>query len=363
MLDYQFGFGVSETWLYRFALRSALPLCGFAAFCLLVFSCVVSVNPGERAVVETWGMPSEAVREPGLSLKLPWPIQRVKRVYPERVRELTVGAVDASGTGLWRVEGVEDDLFLSAGSPTDDQRPAVADADPDTSRRGTGIPAANLLAVGLTVRYEISDIADYLYRYSEPEAVLLSVARREMTAFLATHDGLDLHRRQGGELASALQERLNGLSEELHMGVRITWTAVSRLQPPGPVVGAFRAVASEMQQSETRALAARRYASETVPLGEAVAAERVSSAHASVVSRVSQAKAFADLFRQRREDNATNPDLYRALRLLSTLEDGLAGLPKVVIGADGGGEVFQIDLKDSTVPELLDFGVPTGSGE
>lgn len=77
---------------------------GMVAFC---------VRPGEAVVVTTFGSPARAVTEPGLTLKLPWPVQAVHR-FDRRLQSFTAPirqaitsdkkTVQVELYALWRVD-------------------------------------------------------------------------------------------------------------------------------------------------------------------------------------------------------------------------------------------------------------------
>ncbi|NLF31485.1 MAG: hypothetical protein GX591_11445 [Planctomycetes bacterium] len=92
-LNYQFGFEVSSTWFYELLRRTLVPLVLFGIVALVAVSAIVVVHPGQRAVVLTWGKapPSQAVLEPGLYLKWPWPVQTADIIDAERIRSFEIG--------------------------------------------------------------------------------------------------------------------------------------------------------------------------------------------------------------------------------------------------------------------------------
>lgn len=51
--------------------------------CIVVFSTWYTVDESEQAVILTFGKVEEGITEPGLHLKLPWPIQSVKKLSKE----------------------------------------------------------------------------------------------------------------------------------------------------------------------------------------------------------------------------------------------------------------------------------------
>ena len=56
-LDYQFGFKVSDTWLYHFLEDALLPLVIFQCLVLYLLSCLVFLGPDEEGILERFGRP------------------------------------------------------------------------------------------------------------------------------------------------------------------------------------------------------------------------------------------------------------------------------------------------------------------
>ncbi|GAG45597.1 unnamed protein product, partial [marine sediment metagenome] len=77
MVDYQFGFRVSETWFYGFLEKAIIPLIAFWVLTIYAFTCVVIIGPEEQGVLERFGKPRPQVLGSGFHLKLPWPIDVV----------------------------------------------------------------------------------------------------------------------------------------------------------------------------------------------------------------------------------------------------------------------------------------------
>src|SRR5581483_4257269 len=116
-LDYQFGFKVSEPWFYRM-LEKALGWMILAPCAALVLStCCVIVEPGDRALLERFGRPvgEAGIMAPGLHLKLPWPIDKVYPVHTERIQSFTVGAAPETTSVIqWTVSHGKEENYLVA---------------------------------------------------------------------------------------------------------------------------------------------------------------------------------------------------------------------------------------------------------
>ena len=94
-LDYQFGFKVSETWIFLL-LRRSLPVLFLAQLAVLLLStCVAFIEPGERGVLEHFGRLDRArpVLNPGGHLLWPWPIDQVHRYRTGQIQTFEVGYV------------------------------------------------------------------------------------------------------------------------------------------------------------------------------------------------------------------------------------------------------------------------------
>ena len=89
-LDYQFGFRVSQTWFYQFLEQMVAPFALFLILALWALTCFVIVGPDERGVLERYGRFHKAV-EPGMTFKLPWPIDKVHRFTANETKTLALG--------------------------------------------------------------------------------------------------------------------------------------------------------------------------------------------------------------------------------------------------------------------------------
>lgn len=77
-IDYQFGYEVSRSWMYRLLTRRAWVLVLFAGVVLWGMSAFVVVRPDQVGVHTRFGRIVRANVEPGLHLKMPWPIDRIE---------------------------------------------------------------------------------------------------------------------------------------------------------------------------------------------------------------------------------------------------------------------------------------------
>lgn len=262
-VNYQFGFEVSKTWFYQLLERWVLVLVGTAFLVLFLMTCIVIVEPGEQAVVERFGRPigltdkSIEPLNPGLNLKLPWPIDCVTRYRVDFVHTIRLGFGPWTRKNPPKVEGVPRLILWTnpvhgPGEELDfvlPVRPEVqlagAATRPVTTRRATGegprTPAVNLLRLSLPVMYRVRDLYQYAFHYADPQTLIESSAYGELVKYVANKDLdelLAVRRRQIGEdLQRLVQERC----DDLGVGVEIVFIGLEDIHPPQRAAKEFEA--------------------------------------------------------------------------------------------------------------------------
>jgi regulator of protease activity HflC (stomatin/prohibitin superfamily) len=263
-VNYQFGFEVSKTWFYQLLQRWAFVLLGVAILVLFLMTCVVVVEPGEQAVVERFGNPrgltdrSVAALEPGIHLKLPWPIDRATRYPVDRIRTILLGF------GPWKRKPYEDPwegapkLILwtnpihGPGEELDFMMPvrpdverAVTSTRPATPRDGPSegprTPAVNLIRIALPVMYRVKDLYQFIFNYVDPEALIESSAYGELGKFVASKDLDTLLAVERREASDELRALIQARCDELAVGVEITFVGLQNIHPPQRAAKEFEA--------------------------------------------------------------------------------------------------------------------------
>lgn len=275
-LDYQFGFGVQETWFYRLILRSWPMLIVAGVLVVWLLSALAVVAPDQRGMILRFGQVIRDDVGPGLHLKAPWPIDRV--VVPELVertptgdvrvvgltatgvRTLQLGTPPATGEGpiLWTNEHTQEEVFhISQGSIALDR----------TNERGSSDLA--LVAIEVPLSYTVSDpkIYDTLGPPGEREDILRVAGQRAVTRYLSS---VSIDRILGGdrsELAGEIELRVQEAFKELNpdpvtgeprgAGVDILSVTVAHMHPPREVAPKFEQVVIAQQNREAKIEAAR----------------------------------------------------------------------------------------------------------
>lgn len=278
-LNYQFGFEVSKTWFYQLVQKTFVPLILFGLLSVVMMSAIVLVNPGQQAVVLTWGRVPEVTQKPlpeGIHFKLPWPIQTADVVDVSRIRTLTAGVtteqlVDAdeevNGVKLylWSQEhgSVREQNFVVArGTVRNDsasthpasaatETPATASASGPASGPASA-PAAtdekdrkvpvSLMRIVMDVQYRVKDLYAFQYGAGDTQALLEEMVNQHLTRYAASHDLDTLMAAERQEASQALAREIQADADRHNLGVELVLLAMQDIHPPAEAAAAFEDV-------------------------------------------------------------------------------------------------------------------------
>lgn len=355
-LDYQFGFGVSETGFYRFLQRVLLPLIVVQVLLLYALSTVVVLGPEEEAIKERFGNPLAPDGTPrhltsGLHFKWPWPFETVRRHPARRILTTHVGFTKDPNNPhprliVWtQPHYLEEDQFIVAQRDVNQ-----ADLEDDAA-----VPV-NFVTVNVPIEYRVTDLYRYLYRHNDPDGMLQMAAHRVITRELARRDLIELlgdeRQEAGRRLFEALQERVR----DLELGIDIVFMGLHGAHPPIPVGPAFESVIGSFEERETSILQARAYRNRILPLAQAEGDELIWMARADRARRADRASAEADWFQTRRRLHEDLPGIYTPRLYLDTVQRALAPVRKYIVATSPDLEVLIFNLEEKLRPDLFDFG-------
>ena len=370
-VDYQFGFGLSQTWAYQFMQRWVLPLIGFTVASLWLLSCLVLVEAHQEALVWRLGRLRGEALPPGLHVKLPWPLERAQAVPARRLQVLTVGAHahgdedEADEHGHDDHDEPEDDghghdhdepeLDLSQEiDPTADVVVSWRDVHADDhrdlvllARRGDpdddAVPA-NLLSVTVQVYYLLADPVANARAAADARATLQLIADREISFLFASSDADELLRSRVGP-AQELEQRLQAACDLHGLGIKVHSVLLSELHPPVEVGAAYSARTRAVQEAQAAVQSARSYA-QRVRTELASETRRIElEAHSEAQARVRAANAYAARFKAQRALDRAAPRVVRMFRLLDDLVSGARDARKIVLGREDLDVVTDLDLE------------------
>ncbi len=239
VLDYQFGFKVSQTSGYQFLRERLGVVVGLQIIVLWLSTTIVVIEPSERGRFLDGARSGKqpALLEPGFHLKLPWPFASVKVFNPDQVHTFHVGLEPLGEDeippqfkdrpGLWLEPSGKDyeskkktgELFFLVGS-------------------GDETVEANLMVASVPVQYrirsagegEVKGLEDGWLLYSDPEQLLKNIATREVMNYFLNHNFEDLLIKGRKNAQQVLKENIQ--QKVNNMGVEILFVGVANLRPP-----------------------------------------------------------------------------------------------------------------------------------
>lgn len=362
LLDYQFGYAFSRTWLFQFGARAIAPFVLLVALILYGLSCMVVIAPSEAGIIERLGAPlSRGSRlDSGLHWKLPWPIETVRRFPALRLHSIAIGFVpgDTAPGGrpaLWNIpRHTRSDYFLTPCDPPEDSN-SIGNV------RG-GVPA-NLAVMNLRLEYIITNLAQYAYDYADPRSALEQTAWRALTRRAARTDLFDILTVGRESVSRDLHRDIQAAADRLGLGIAVMAVVTHEMQPPPEVAHDFHAVNAARVQERTLILSGEAWASRELPLAAARADAVLSAAQSYRLRRTAVAAAQAARFKSQSAAYAASPVVYKTRHKLRALAEGLKSARTYLALDAAAREVLQLNLEEKATPDLWDLSLPPEQSE
>lgn len=250
-----------------------------------------AIDESEKGVVLRLGK-FDRIMGPGLNLKWPSPIEQVFVVEATRVR-----------------------------STSDEVKMLTRDE--------------NLVIVDFNVQYQVSDPRQYQFAVKDPDETLRQVSEsavREVVGASPMDVILSGERTALAETAqTALQEKLDLYGT----GLTVTEFNFQNLRPPPEVKDAFDDAITAREDKQRIENEAQAYASKVLPEAGGQAARVRAEAQGDRDAAVAVAQGAADRFSMLVEQYKAAPEVTRKRLYLETMQEVLAGSPKVMVDADG----------------------------
>jgi membrane protease subunit HflK len=357
-LDYQFGFKVSETWFFKAAQKNLAALVLVQLAVLVLSTTVVFVDVGEQAVLEHFGRPV-ATLGPGAHFKLPWPADIIYRFRTEQIQSFAVGYTpdaqsEAANTIFWTVSHNNEENFIVA------NRALITSA---TATEGTNdtakAQAVGLITVSIPIQFQITNVTDWVYTNSEPDALLKDLATREVVHYFAGTDLNEVLSQGRLQAAAALRERIQKSADARSLGAKIIYVGLQDIHPP---------TASKVAETYEKVVGAEetRLAKILDAEAEAIRLGAVSDAQAFTITNVADAKrvqlvtsklAQAALFTNQIPAFRAAPSVYRQRLYFQNFADATRNARKYVLLVTNTQDVIVFDLQDKIRDDLLNLSI------
>ena len=275
-----------------------------------VCTCFYTVDDKQQAVVTTFGAVTD-ITEPGLHFKLPFGIQKVRRVDVNVYQKIELGYItDSTGT-------------------------AVTKTSESTMITGD----YNIVNVDFFVEYKISDPVKFLYSSSNPELILRNLIQSQVRNVVGS-SSVDAVLTDGKEnIQMQVKDLVTEILAEYDIGLTLVDVRIQDSEPPTQaVIEAFKAVETAKQQAEAVVNEAKAYQNAQLPNAEAQVDRLLQDAEYQYTKRVNEAEEKVALFNATFAQYSLNPEITLSRMYYEAIMEVLPGV-KVYINTSGDDDV------------------------
>jgi len=356
-LDYQFGFKVSKTWIYGFFERSILPAVLLWMLLFWLFTCIAEVAPGEVGIRERFGAAVCCGKslEPGIYLKLPWPMENIRRIKVDAIQSVVVGdVIKKNGKELrpaivlWTTEH---------GGEKAEDAPSEGFLVANDQGGSEVAKAVSLLETSLPIHYKVkkSQVFQYWFRFKDVPNLLKAVSEQESTRYFASTDFIKDMSSGRENIVLELKKRIQKAADSLGLGIEIVCVNMNDAHPPvKDVAPAFQDVLAAKEQARTMVFAANAEAEKALAEGSITSMKITSEAKAYKYDVSNVAKADAFRFRQQLAAYRQQPMLFRLRTYLDFLENDCKELRKFILSSRIPSQIYELNMEEKPALDLLD---------
>ena len=296
-----------------------------AAGALLVLNGFYALGPDEEGVIERFGRKIAPFSMPGLHYKLPWPIERLTRIGPHRVRVVEIGFRSNSGAAYAEPSAYEWNVQHRGGR---------FESRPEESFALTG--DQNMIELNASVHYDVPHADAFLFRQLDGDATVRAAAESVIHGIASTtpldacaDHGPGGHRGPGpGGIAAAhgpLRDRRARNPGEV--GGRASFQRCGGCVPR--CLGGFRGEESRDQRSPGISQRADR-------AGAGDGAGAGGGARAYALGRINRSDGDASRFASQEQAYRTAPGVTETRLYLEAMEQVLPGKRKLIVDSGKG---------------------------
>lgn len=262
----------------------------------LVFDSWTLIDERQRGVVLRFGK-FERLMTPGPNFKLPRPFETVQKVEATQIRNIS-----------------------------DQVRMLTRDE--------------NIVLIDFNVQYQVSDPQQFLFGTADPDDTLKQAAESAVREVMGNSVMDTILSGQRAELAAQAGERLQAALDQYGTGLTVSEFNLQNARPPLEVKDAFDDAITAREDKQRAENIALGYASKQVPEARGAAARVSAEAEAYKAQAVARAQGDAERFSLLADEYRKAPEVTRKRLYLETMQEVLAGNPKVVAGADGNNVMY-----------------------
>jgi membrane protease subunit HflK len=268
-----------------------------------LYQSIYQVDAQEVGVELLFGQPKQEFSQSGLHFHF-WPIETVEIVTTTQ-NQTRIGSVSNS-----RSNQMSEGLML-----TGDQ---------------------NIVDVGFSVLWRISNPSDYLFNVADPDGVMRRAAESAMREVVGRRPAQDVFRDDRAGIAVEVEQITQEILDSYGAGININGVSIEDAAPPTDVADAFDEVQRAEQDEDRFQEEARQYSNTRLGQARGEAAQLREEAAAYKDRVVKQAEGEAARFLSVYEEYAKAPEVTRKRLFLETMESVLSQSDKVILEGGSG---------------------------
>jgi regulator of protease activity HflC (stomatin/prohibitin superfamily) len=313
---------IKSLYTIRYTLR-ILPGLAFALiFILFLSTSLFVVQPHQQAAVYHFGkLKPSSIKDPGLHVKFPWPIDKTEIYDVRRAASMQIG-YESSGTAnfLWTQRHDIGEYMLLLGNGNE------------------------MAAINLKIIYVISDLYSYIKTHTNAEAVLSAAAYNAlMTRTINTtlDSFLNVDR---NSLSTSLMDELSEFCKSGKLGFSVVQVVIENIHPPVDIADVYQNVVSASVDKTTAVTKAQSYAAARVIEAAKQSKFAIDGARAVQYDRTSSAQKETAVFYAASDAYRISPGSYELTKNLDVYQKIISGHKIYVFsrGAEGGISKFII---------------------
>lgn len=291
--------------------RKGLGLLFIVLFLLWLGTGFYRVEPGENAVLLTFGKYSDTRATAGLGYHIPWPVQSVQAVDVAFDRRIEIG-------------------FRNSGRPMKGEQVGAA----AQSSMLTG--DENIVDINYVIMWKIGDARKYLFEIRDPETTVKKVAESAMREVIARSPIQKALTEGRADIEAQTKALLQSMLDEYQSGIVVNNVQLLSVDPPAPVVDAFDDVQRARADKERTKNEAETYRNDIVPRARGDAQKLLQDAEAYKQAVLSKAQGEAARFDSVYAAYAVAKDVTAKRLYIETMQQVMKNSKKVVMSEKSG---------------------------
>jgi membrane protease subunit HflK len=297
----------------NFNTRTWIALAAIAVVVLWLLNGFYTVAADEVGVVLRFGAYNRTT-QPGLNYHLPAPIEKALTPSVTRVNRTEIGYRSAEGTAA---------------------RATATRQLPEEALMLTG--DENIVDINFAVFWVIKDAKGYLFNIRNPDATVKSAAESAMREVIGETPIAQALAEGRGKIETDTHTLLQAILDAYGAGIEVTQVQLQRVDPPGPVIDAFRDVQRALADRERLRNEAEVYRNDIVPKARGAAAAVKQEAEAYRQEIIARSQGDAARFTSVYQAFKASQDVTLQRLYLETMEEVLKNSNKVVIDKSAQG--------------------------